>query len=266
MTNRPRKLFIKRRRKRMQEADQSQPLIAHLVELRNRLLRSVIFVLVVFCALVYWANDIYTLLATPLTNNLPAGATMIATNVATPFFTPIKLTIVTAIFLSVPYILYQIWAFVAPALYKHEKRLIYPLLVSSTLLFYCGVAFAYYVVFPIVFGFLTSTTPEGVQMATDISSYLDFVLTIFLAFGICFEVPVAIILLCWAGITTPEDLREKRPYIIVAAFIIGMLLTPPDIFSQTLLAVPMCLLFEVGVVCARFYKQREEETTSEENA
>ena len=250
----------------MQEADQSQPLIAHLIELRNRLLRSLVFVLVVFCALVYWANDIYTLLATPLTSNLPAGATMIATNVATPFFTPIKLTIVTAIFLSVPYILYQIWAFVAPALYKHEKRLIYPLLVSSTLLFYCGVAFAYYVVFPIVFGFLTSTTPEGVQMATDISSYLDFVLTIFLAFGICFEVPVAIILLCWAGITTPEDLREKRPYIIVAAFIIGMLLTPPDIFSQTLLAVPMCLLFEVGVVCARFYKQREEETTSEENA
>ena len=250
----------------MQEADQSQPLIAHLIELRNRLLRSLVFVLVVFCTLVYWANDIYTLLATPLTSNLPAGATMIATNVATPFFTPIKLTIVTAIFLSVPYILYQIWALVAPALYKHEKRLIYPLLVSSTLLFYCGVAFAYYVVFPIVFGFLTSTTPEGVQMATDISSYLDFVLTIFLAFGICFEVPVAIILLCWAGITTPEDLREKRPYIIVAAFIIGMLLTPPDIFSQTLLAVPMCLLFEVGVICARFYKPREEETTSKENA
>ncbi|EIJ71317.1 twin-arginine translocase subunit TatC [Haemophilus parahaemolyticus] len=250
----------------MQEADQSQPLIAHLIELRNRLLRSLVFVLVVFCTLVYWANDIYTLLATPLTSNLPAGATMIATNVATPFFTPIKLTIVTAIFLSVPYILYQIWAFVAPALYKHEKRLIYPLLVSSTLLFYCGVAFAYYVVFPIVFGFLTSTTPEGVQMATDISSYLDFVLTIFLAFGLCFEVPVAIILLCWAGVTTPKDLREKRPYIIVASFIIGMLLTPPDIFSQTLLAVPMCLLFEIGVICARFYKPREEETTSEENA
>ncbi|MBS6009652.1 MAG: twin-arginine translocase subunit TatC [Haemophilus parahaemolyticus] len=250
----------------MQEADQSQPLIAHLIELRNRLLRSLVFVLVVFCALVYWANDIYTLLATPLTSNLPAGATMIATNVATPFFTPIKLTIVTAIFLSVPYILYQIWAFVAPALYKHEKRLIYPLLVSSTLLFYCGVAFAYYVVFPIVFGFLTSTTPEGVQMATDISSYLDFVLTIFLAFGLCFEVPVAIILLCWAGVTTPKDLRGKRPYIIVASFIIGMLLTPPDIFSQTLLAVPMCLLFEIGVICARFYKPREEETTSEENA
>lgn len=240
------------------QADQSQPLISHLLELRNRLLRCIVCVLAVFCTLVYWANDIYTLLATPLTSNLPEGATMIATNVATPFFTPIKLTIVTSIFLSVPFILYQIWAFVAPALYKHEKRLVYPLLVSSTLLFYCGVAFAYYVVFPLVFGFLTSTAPEGVQMATDISSYLDFVLTIFMAFGICFEVPVAIILLCWAGITTPEDLRSKRPYIIVAAFVIGMLLTPPDVFSQTLLAIPMCLLFEVGVICAKFYKPKEE--------
>lgn len=240
------------------QADQSQPLISHLLELRNRLLRCIVCVLVVFCTLVYWANDIYTLLATPLTSNLPEGATMIATNVATPFFTPIKLTIVTSIFLSVPFILYQIWAFVAPALYKHEKRLVYPLLVSSTLLFYCGVAFAYYVVFPLVFGFLTSTAPEGVQMATDISSYLDFVLTIFMAFGICFEVPVAIILLCWAGITTPEDLRSKRPYIIVAAFVIGMLLTPPDVFSQTLLAIPMCLLFEVGVICSKFYKPKEE--------
>lgn len=243
----------------MQTVDQSQPLISHLIELRNRLLRCLVFVLVVFCALVYWANDIYTLLATPLTSNLPEGATMIATNVATPFFTPIKLTIVTSIFLSVPYILYQIWAFVAPALYQTEKRLIYPLLISSTLLFYAGVAFAYYVVFPLVFGFLTSTAPEGVQMATDISSYLDFVLTIFMAFGICFEVPVAIILLCWAGVTTPEDLKEKRPYIIVAAFVIGMLLTPPDIFSQTLLAIPMCLLFEIGVICAKFYKPREDD-------
>ncbi|EFX90981.1 twin arginine-targeting protein translocase TatC [Actinobacillus ureae ATCC 25976] len=242
--------------------EQSQPLISHLVELRNRLLRSFICVLVVFCALVYWANDIYTLLATPLTENLPAGATMIATNVATPFFTPIKLTGVVAVFLSVPFILYQIWAFVAPALYKHEKRLIYPLLVSSTLLFYLGVAFAYYVVFPLVFGFLTSTAPEGVQMATDISSYLDFVLTIFLAFGICFEVPVAIILLCWSGVTSANELREKRPYIIVAAFAIGMLLTPPDIFSQTLLAIPMCLLFEVGLFFSRLYKPRDEQEES----
>ncbi|WGE88874.1 twin-arginine translocase subunit TatC [Actinobacillus arthritidis] len=239
--------------------EQSQPLISHLVELRNRLPRSFICVLVVFCALVYWANDIYTLLATPLTENLPAGATMIATNVATPFFTPIKLTGVVAVFLSVPFILYQIWAFVAPALYKHEKRLIYPLLVSSTLLFYLGVAFAYYVVFPLVFGFLTSTAPEGVTMATDISSYLDFVLTIFLAFGICFEVPVAIILLCWSGVTSANDLREKRPYIIVAAFVIGMLLTPPDIFSQTLLAIPMCLLFEVGLFFSKFYKPTDEQ-------
>ncbi|EPZ01417.1 TPA: twin-arginine translocase subunit TatC [Mannheimia haemolytica] len=250
----------------MSQVDESQPLITHLIELRNRLLRSFICVLLVFCGLVYWANDIYTLLATPLTDNLPDGATMIATNVATPFFTPIKLTIVVSVFLSVPFILYQIWAFVAPALYKQEKRLIYPLLVSSTLLFYCGVAFAYYVVFPLVFGFLTSTAPEGVTMATDISSYLDFVLTIFMAFGICFEVPVAIILLCWAGVTTPEDLKAKRPYIIVAAFVIGMLLTPPDIFSQTLLAIPMCLLFEVGVLFARFYRPKDDDEPSEQVA
>ncbi|GAB1660890.1 twin-arginine translocase subunit TatC [Mannheimia haemolytica] len=248
----------------MSQVDESQPLITHLIELRNRLLRSFICVLLVFCGLVYWANDIYTLLATPLTDNLPDGATMIATNVATPFFTPIKLTIVVSVFLSVPFILYQIWAFVAPALYKQEKRLVYPLLVSSTLLFYCGVAFAYYVVFPLVFGFLTSTAPEGVTMATDISSYLDFVLTIFMAFGICFEVPVAIILLCWAGVTTPEDLKAKRPYIIVAAFVIGMLLTPPDIFSQTLLAIPMCLLFEVGVLFARFYRPKDDDEPSEQ--
>lgn len=250
----------------MSQVDESQPLITHLIELRNRLLRSFLCVLIVFCALVYWANDIYTLLATPLTDNLPEGATMIATNVATPFFTPIKLTIVVSVFLSVPFILYQLWAFVAPALYKQEKRLVYPLLVSSTVLFYCGVAFAYYVVFPLVFGFLTSTAPEGVSMATDISSYLDFVLTIFMAFGICFEVPVAIILLCWAGVTTPEDLREKRPYIIVAAFVIGMFLTPPDIFSQTLLAIPMCLLFEVGVLCARFYRPKDDDEPSEQVA
>ncbi|AGQ38625.1 TPA: twin-arginine translocase subunit TatC [Mannheimia haemolytica] len=250
----------------MSQVDESQPLITHLIELRNRLLRSFICVLLVFCGLVYWANDIYTLLATPLTDNLPDGATMIATNVATPFFTPIKLTIVVSVFLSVPFILYQIWAFVAPALYKQEKRLVYPLLVSSTLLFYCGVAFAYYIVFPLVFGFLTSTAPEGVTMATDISSYLDFVLTIFMAFGICFEVPVAIILLCWAGVTTPEDLKAKRPYIIVAAFVIGMLLTPPDIFSQTLLAIPMCLLFEVGVLFARFYRPKDDDEPSEQVA
>ncbi|AAU37109.1 MULTISPECIES: twin-arginine translocase subunit TatC [Basfia] len=244
----------------MSSVEESQPLITHLVELRNRLLRSIMFVLIVFCGLVYFSNDIYHLIATPLLEQMPQGSTMIATNVAAPFFTPIKLTGIAAVFLSVPYILYQVWAFVAPALYQHEKRLIYPLLFSSTVLFYTGVAFAYYVVFPIVFGFLTKTAPDGVAIATDISSYLDFVLTLFLAFGICFEVPVAIILLCWTGVTTPEDLKEKRPYIIVAAFIIGMLLTPPDIFSQTLLAVPMCLLFEIGLLFARFYRPKEDET------
>ncbi|HHE3641118.1 TPA: twin-arginine translocase subunit TatC [Pasteurella multocida] len=241
--------------------EDSQPLISHLMELRDRLLRAIIFVAVVFCALVYFANDIYNFVASPLIDVLPAGASMIATNIATPFFTPIKLTAVVAVFLSVPYLLYQVWAFVAPALYQHEKRLIYPLLFSSTVLFYLGVAFAYYVVFPLVFGFLTKTVPTGVAIATDISSYLDFVLTIFLAFGVCFEVPVAIILLCWTGVTTPEDLKGKRPYIIVAAFIIGMLLTPPDIFSQTLLAIPMWLLFEVGVIFARFYRPKEDEET-----
>ncbi|ABR74039.1 twin-arginine translocase subunit TatC [Actinobacillus succinogenes] len=240
----------------MNQVEETQPLISHLVELRNRLLRCLVCILLVFCALVYFSNDIYHLIATPLLNAMPQGSTMIATNVAAPFFTPIKLTGIAAIFLSVPFLLYQIWAFVAPALYQHEKRLVYPLLISSTILFYLGVAFAYYVVFPLVFSFLTGTTPEGVAMATDISSYLDFVLTLFLAFGICFEVPVAIILLCWSGVTTPEDLKSKRPYIIVTAFVAGMLLTPPDIFSQTLLAIPMCLLFEVGVICARFYRPR----------
>ena len=247
----------------MSSVDETQPLISHLVELRDRLLRCVIFILVVFLALVYFANDIYHLIATPLLDAMPKGSTMIATNVASPFFTPIKLTIVASVFLSVPFLLYQLWAFVAPALYQHEKRLVYPLLVSSTVLFYAGVAFAYYVVFPLVFGFLTSTSPDGVAMATDISSYLDFVLTLFMAFGICFEVPVAIILLCWAGVTTPDDLRAKRPYIIVAAFVIGMLLTPPDIFSQTLLAIPMWFLFEVGVVCARFYRPREDDSSAD---
>ncbi|TCK01430.1 Sec-independent protein translocase TatC [Volucribacter psittacicida] len=245
--------------------EESQPLISHLIELRNRILRCIACILLVFLALVYFANDIYHLISAPLVEQLPNGASMIATSIVTPFFTPIKLTLIASVFVSVPYILYQIWAFIAPALYQHEKRLIYPLLFSSTLLFYVGVAFAYYVVFPLVFAFLTKTAPEGVAIATDISSYLDFVLTLFLAFGVCFEVPVAIILLCWSGITTPEDLRQKRPYIIVAAFVIGMLLTPPDVFSQTLLAIPMCLLFEVGVIFARFYRPKEENEQNNES-
>jgi len=248
----------------MPTVEESQPLISHLLELRNRLLKMIVCIALVFCALVYFANDIYQLISAPLVSQLPEGSNMIATSIVTPFFTPIKLTLVVAVFISVPYVLYQIWAFVAPALYQHEKRLIYPLLFSSTLLFYLGVAFAYYVVFPLVFGFLTKTAPEGVAIATDISSYLDFVLTLFLAFGICFEVPVAIILLCWTGVTTPDDLKAKRPYIIVAAFVIGMFLTPPDIFSQTLLAIPMCLLFELGVLFARFYRPKEAENDTQQ--
>lgn len=239
--------------------EQTQPLISHLLELRDRLLRSIAAVIVVFVGLIYFSNNIYEFVSRPLVDRLPEGATMIATDVASPFFTPLKLTLIVAVFLSVPFILYQVWAFVAPGLYKHERRLIFPLLVSSSLLFYCGVAFAYYVVFPLVFGFFTAISLGGVEFATDIASYLDFVLALFMAFGIAFEVPVAIILLCWTGATTPQDLKEKRPYIIVAAFVVGMLLTPPDMISQTLLAIPMCLLFEVGLFFARFYTRKDEE-------
>ncbi|RXX78352.1 Sec-independent protein translocase subunit TatC [Klebsiella pneumoniae] len=222
--------------------DDTQPLISHLIELRKRLLNSIIAILVIFLALVYFANDIYQLVSAPLISKMPVGATMIATDVASPFFTPIKLTFMVSVILSVPIILYQVWAFVAPALYKHERRLVVPLLVSSTLLFYIG-----------MFGFLTHAAPEGVLVSTDIRSYLDFVMALFMAFGVSFEVPVAIVLLCWMGVTTPEDLRKKRPYVLVGAFVVGMLLTPPDVFSQTLLAIPMYCLFEVGVFFARFY-------------
>lgn len=247
----------------MSTVEQTQPLMSHLLELRNRLLRSILAVLVVFVGLIYFSNHIYEFVSAPLVERLPEGATMIATDVASPFFTPLKLTLIASVFIAVPFILYQVWAFVAPGLYKHERRLIMPLLFSSSLLFYCGVAFAYFVVFPLVFGFFTAISLGGVEFATDISSYLDFVLALFMAFGIAFEVPVAIILLCWTGATTPEDLRQKRPYIIVAAFVVGMVLTPPDMISQTLLAIPMCLLFEVGLFFARFYTRRSEEVEAE---
>ncbi|MGN2615555.1 Sec-independent protein translocase subunit TatC [Aliivibrio fischeri] len=249
----------------MSSVESSQPLLAHLLELRNRLLKAIIAVIVVFLGLVWFANDIYEFLSAPLVERLPEGATMIATDVASPFFTPIKLTLVALIFVAVPVILYQVWAFVAPGLYKHEKRLIMPLLFSSSLLFYAGVSFAYFVVFPLVFGFFTTIAPEGVQVATDIASYLDFVLALFLAFGIAFEVPVAIILLCWTGATDPDTLRQKRPYIIVGAFVVGMMLTPPDIISQTLLAVPMCILFEIGLFFSRFYVREDNEDDLEQD-
>ena len=238
---------------------QALPLISHLLELRDRLLRIIAIVMVLFLSLVYFANDIYHYLAIPLTSQLPQGSSMIATGVATPFFTPIKLTIVLSFFIAIPAILYQVWAFIAPGLYKHERKLIAPLVISSALLFYLGMAFSYYVVFPLVFAFFTNVAPEGVTIATDISSYLDFVLKLFFAFGLAFEIPIATLLLCWTGATSPAKLKEKRPYIVVAAFVIGMLLTPPDIISQTLLAVPMLILFELGLLFSRFYVPKEEE-------
>ncbi|MCL9776485.1 twin-arginine translocase subunit TatC [Vibrio methylphosphonaticus] len=249
----------------MSTVEQTQPLISHLLELRNRLLRAIGAVLVVFLCLIYFSGDIYDFVSKPLVERLPEGATMIATDVASPFFTPLKLTLIASIFLSVPFILHQVWSFVAPGLYKHEKRLVMPLMFSSSLLFYCGVAFAYFVVFPLVFGFFTAISLGGVEFATDISSYLDFVLALFLAFGIAFEVPVAIILLCWTGATDVKSLKEKRPYIVVGAFIVGMMLTPPDMISQTLLAIPMCLLFEVGLFFARFYTRKDDELEEQDD-
>ncbi|OTP93243.1 twin arginine-targeting protein translocase TatC [Gilliamella apicola] len=244
--------------------DATQPLIGHLVELRTRLLRCIICILVVFGGLLYFSNDIYHIVANPLISQLPQGSSMIATDIAAPFFTPIKLTTVVAIFISIPYVLYQVWGFVAPALYQHEKRLVMPLIVSSTVLFYLGIAFAYFVVFPLAFYFFIHTAPIDVAINTDITKYLDFVMTLFIVFGFAFEVPVAIILLCWTGITTPQSLRKKRPYIIVGVFAVAMFVTPPDVFSQILLAVPICLLFEIGTFFARFYQPRKHEDSEED--
>ncbi|MCL1057093.1 twin-arginine translocase subunit TatC [Shewanella gelidimarina] len=244
---------------------QQKPLISHLLEMRNKLLRAIASVLLVFICLVYWANDIYHYMAIPLMQALPDSSSMIATDVAAPFFAPFKLTLVLSFFIAIPYVLFQVWSFVAPGLYKHEKRLVVPLLTSSTLLFYLGIAFAYYVVFPVVFGFFASAAPEGVEVATDISSYLSFILKLFFAFGLAFEIPVAVVLLCWAGVTTPEELKKKRPYIVVGAFIVGMFLTPPDIISQTMLAIPMLILFEGGLIAARFYSKDEDESEDDED-
>lgn len=239
-------------------SDKELPLVQHLIELRTRLLHTVIFVLVVFCCLFYFANEIYYIISAPLQNLLPDNTSMIATDVVSPFLTPLKLTFFAAVLLSIPYILYQIWAFIAPGLYKHEKNLAAPLLISSVLLFYTGMAFAYFVVFPLLFGFVTGIGLEGVATMTDIAKYLDFVLQLFFAFGFAFEIPIAVILLIHAGVLTPDSLAAKRPYIIVGCFVIGMLLTPPDIFSQILLAVPMWMLFEVGVFVGRaIYKNKE---------
>ncbi len=240
-------------------------ILTHLIELRDRLMKMLLAVGVLFLCLFWFADEIYTWLAAPLLAHLPEGAQMIAIDVAAPFFIPFKLVLMLSVFIAIPYLLYQIWAFVAPGLYKHEKQLVYPLLISSTLLFYLGVLFAYYVVFPLVFGFFTAVAPEGVAVSTDIGRYLDFVITIFFAFGIAFEVPVATVLLVAIGITTPDDLAKKRPYFIVAAFIVGMFLTPPDIISQTLLALPMWLLFEVGIFFSRHMLKRKAAAAAEKD-
>lgn len=233
-------------------------LFDHLLELRTRLLRCILAVLIVFCSLAYFAQDIYQYMAEPLLATMPNDTQMIATDVASPFFAPFKLTIVISVFIAIPVILYQLWGFIAPGLYKNEKRLVAPLMVGSSLLFYLGICFAYYAVFPVIFAFFSSVAPEGVTIATDITSYLDFILKLFFAFGVAFEIPIAIILMCWTGITTVKKLKEKRPYIVVGAFVVGMLLTPPDIISQTLLALPMLLLFEVGLIIASFYQKKDD--------
>lgn len=240
-----------------------QPMVQHLLELRSRLLKCFLAVLVVFLGLFSFANDIYEFVAKPLQVFLPEDSHMIATEVASPFLTPFKLTLFASVFISIPFIFYQIWAFVAPALYNREKKIALPLFISSVALFYAGMAFAYYVVFPLVFGFFTSIGPESVSVMTDISSYQTFVIKLFFAFGAAFEIPVATVLLISAGVLSPAQLAQKRPYVVVACFVIGMLLTPPDVISQAMLAVPMWLLFEVGIFFGRFIAKDKQEDESE---
>jgi sec-independent protein translocase protein TatC len=231
-------------------------LISHLLELRDRLLRSVIAIAICFVPLAFFQNELFTLVAQPLIEKLPAGTSLIATSVVSPFMAPLKLSIIIAVFIAMPYVLFQVWAFVAPGLYKHERRFAAPLVVSSILLFYAGVAFAYYVVFPLMFQFLASTTPMGVKMMTDIANYLDFVLLLFFAFGIAFEMPVAVVLLATTGLVKVESLKRNRGYVVLGIFIVAAFLTPPDAISQSFMAVPMYLLYELGIVFAGFAQRR----------
>jgi sec-independent protein translocase protein TatC len=240
--------------------------LEHLVELRSRLLKACLAVLVILVVLLPFSRKLYALLAAPLTSVLPEGSSMIAIDVASPFLTPFKLALLLSLILAIPVVLYQLWAFVAPALYRQEKRLARPLLYSSVALFYAGCAFAYFIVFPLVFGFFTRVAPEGVTVMTDISKYLDFVMTLFLAFGITFEVPIATIILVATGMVTIDQLSKARPYVLVGAFALGMLLTPPDVVSQTLLAIPMWLLFEAGIVMARILLPHRKTRAAPEDA
>ena len=236
--------------------DGEQSFLSHLIELRTRLLKAVAVVLVILIALIPLANKLYGWLAKPLLDHLPAGGAMIATDVASPFFAPLKLAFFVAVFIAMPFILFQGWSFVSPGLYKHERRLAIPLLASSVMLFYIGCAFAYFLVLPAVFTFMTSVAPEGVAVMPDISRFLDFALVLFLAFGLCFEVPVAMVILVAIGAATPETLVKSRPYTTVGAFVIAAVLTPPDVISQLLLAIPMCLLYEVGILASRMLGKR----------
>ena len=234
-------------------------LIDHLLELRTRLLRAVIAISVVVIALAPFARSLYTTLADPLVRHLPEGSSMIAIDVASPFFAPFKLVLILGLLIAMPAVIYQAWAFVAPGLYRHEQRLARPLLVASVLLFYAGCAFAYFVVFPVVFSFFTSMAPEGVAVMTDINRYLDFVLALFIAFGLAFQVPVATIVLVALGITTPETLGKARGYVVVGAFLVAMLITPPDMISQTLLAIPVLALYELGIIMSKIMIRRTDE-------
>lgn len=245
-------------------SDQAQPLIGHLVELRDRLLRCVLAMLVAFFPLYYFANELYSFVSAPIRRYLPEGGTMIATEIASPFLTPLKLAMVSSFFVAIPFILFQLWRFVAPALYSKEKRLALPILLSSIFLFYLGMSFAYFVVFPLIFEFLTQSGPDAAVVMPDISHYLNFVLKMFFAFGLAFEIPIATIIVVAMGVTTSANLVEKRPYIIVGCFIVGMLLTPPDVMSQFLLAMPMWFLFEIGVLFSRLIEKRRSHEAEEE--
>lgn len=252
--------MAKKSKEELERMQVEQPLISHLIELRNRLLKSLLVILVVFVGLYSFSNELYLLLSKPLEVLLPENSSMIATGVASPFLVPFKLTLFAAVFIAVPFILHQAWGFIAPGLYKSEKRFAVPLLLSSIVLFYVGIAFAYFVVLPLVFGFFTAIGPEGVNFLPDINNILNFILKIFFAFGIAFEIPIATLLLIMTGITTVESLTNKRPYIFVGCFVIGMLVTPPDVISQTILALPMYALFEAGIFFGRLVEKKKDGT------
>jgi sec-independent protein translocase protein TatC len=238
-------------------------LISHLVELRDRLMRALVCIGVLFIPCAIYANELFTLVATPLIERMPKGTSMIATSLVSPFLAPLKLSLFVALFVAMPYVLYQAWAFVAPGLYKHEKRFAVPLLVSSIMLFYCGVAFAYFVVFPIMFAFFTTSAPTGVQMMTDMQNYLDFVLLLFFAFGVAFEIPIATVLLAFTGMVSVEAMSKHRGYVLLGIFVVAAFLTPPDAISQTAMALPMYALYEIGILGSRFLIKKRQDSDGE---